>query len=125
MLADPQTLQAAGNREVPGATREGAVFRFSLPVGTQVADTPFRYGGRHWAQIIWPMYGDAETQAVTLMHESFHVVQPRLGFNGNADNGSISGDAYLDTQPGRVWLRGELHALRAACKVLGRLARGR
>jgi hypothetical protein len=65
------------------------------------------------------MQGDAQMRAVILMHESFHVIQPRIGFNGNSDDGSISGDEYLDTQTGRVWLRGELHALRAALQSSG------
>lgn len=119
MLADPNTLQAVANRDVAGATRDGKLFRLTLPAGTQVANAPFTYAGRHWAQIQWPMFGDAETQAVTLMHESFHIVQPKLGFNGNADTGSISGDEFLDTKPGRIWLRGELHALRAALQTGG------
>jgi hypothetical protein len=114
MLADPNSLQAVANRDLPSATRDGKMFRFAFPAGTQIANAPFKYAGILWAQIQWPMYGDADTQAVTLMHESFHIVQPKLGFSGNADTGSISGDAFLDTQPGRVWLRGELHALRAA-----------
>lgn len=120
MLADPNSLRAVANRDLPGATRDGSVFRFTLPAGTQVANAPFAYAGKHWAQIQWPMYGDADTQAVTLMHESFHIVQPELGFYGNADTGSISGDAFLDTQSGRVWLRGELHALRAALQSGGK-----
>ena len=53
------------------------------------------------------------------MHESFHIVQPRLGYHGNIDNGSIAGDAQLDTQIGRIWLRGELHALRTALQSNG------
>jgi len=119
VLADPNTLEAVANRYVPGATRAGAVYQFMLPRGTQVANAPILFDAKRWAEIQWPMYGDAETQAVTLMHESFHVVQPRLGFNGNADSGSISGDAFLDTRTGRVWLRGELHALRAALQTAG------
>lgn len=119
MFADPNSLQAVANRNLPGATRDGNLFRFTFPAGTQIANAPFTYAGTYWAQIQWPMYGDADTQAVTLMHESFHVVQPKLGFSGNADTGSISGDAFLDTTSGRIWLRGELHALRAALKNAG------
>lgn len=119
MFVDPNSLQAVANTKVPQATRDGAMFRFAFPPGTQVADAPMSYAGIRWAQIQWPVYGGSETQAVILMHESFHVVQPKLGFNGDADTGSISGDAFLDTQPGRIWLRGELHALRAALQSGG------
>lgn len=119
MFADPTTLRAVANRDLPGATRDGSLFRLTFPAGTQIANAPFEYEGTYWAQIQWPMYGDADTQAVTLMHESFHIVQPKLGFMGNADTGSISGDAFLDTQSGRTWLRGELNALRAALQSSG------
>ncbi|MEO6836397.1 MAG: hypothetical protein ABI231_10895 [Candidatus Tumulicola sp.] len=68
---------------------------------------------------MWPLAGSAEARAVMLMHESFHIVQPKLGFSGYAGSGSISGDADLDTQPGRIWLRGEFHALRAALQATG------
>jgi hypothetical protein len=121
MLADATTLQAVTNRPAPGATREDGIFRLTLPAGSQVADAPFSYDGIAWAQISWPTSAGADARAVTLMHESFHIVQPTLGFNGNADNGSISGDAFLDTQAGRVWLRGEFAALRVALQNSGDL----
>ncbi|HLI96847.1 MAG TPA: hypothetical protein VKT72_12270 [Candidatus Baltobacteraceae bacterium] len=119
MLTDAGTLEAIANRPVAGSKQDGNMFRLTLAAGTQIATAPFSYAGVRWAQIPIPMYGDSEIQAVTLMHESFHVVQPKLGFNGDADNGSIAGDAYLDTQSGRVWLRGELHALRVALQKNG------
>lgn len=124
MLVDPQTRRTALNAAVPGATADGAIFRLTLPAGTPIANAPVEYGGVHWAQILWPLSGSSDMQAVTLMHESFHVVQPKLGFTGFAGTGSISGDPFLDTQPGRVWFRGELHALRAALQSTGSARRG-
>lgn len=119
MLADPTAREAVTNMAVPESTSDGGVFRLTLPASAIISSGPFTYDGKVWAQIGWPMYGSAETHLVTLMHESFHIVQPKLGFKGYAGAGSISGDAFLDTQAGRVWLRAEFHALRAALLAKG------
>lgn len=119
MLANPKTQEAVANRPTVGGTRDGRVFRLELPSDATAADTPFQYGGVRWAEVLWPMYGNAQTQAVTLMHESFHVIQPELGFKGYAGTSGIAGDPSLDTQEGRVWFRGALHALRAALEASG------
>lgn len=118
LLADPLTHQAVANVPVKGATRDDGLYRITLPENFPIADAPTEYGGVRWAMVRYPLSGDADQQAVTLMHESFHRVQPRLGFNGDADV-SISGVPSLDTQAGRIWLRGELQALRAALQTTG------
>lgn len=122
MLADPRTHAAIANVRLPGAERSGAYYRFTLPASEPIANAPFEYHGIRFAQIIWPLAGDADQQAVTLMHESFHRIQPKLGFvvkgSRNAD-AMISGDPALDTESGRIWLRGEIHALRAALTSRG------
>ena len=122
MLADPQTHAAIANVPLPGAQRSGAYYRLTLADSEPIANAPFEYHGIRFAQIIWPLAGDADEQAVTLMHESFHRIQPKLGFvvtgARNAD-AMISGDPALDTESGRIWLRGEIHALRAALTSSG------
>lgn len=119
MVVDPNTRQAATNVSASGAIRDGGIFRLTLPAAVPISDTPSEYGGLRFAEIIWPPYGSPDTQAVTLMHESFHVIQPTLGFRGYAGTSGINGVAGLDTQTGRIWLRGELHALRAALRTRG------
>lgn len=124
MLADPNTRQAVTNMAVPGSKRDGDVFRLTLPDDAIISTAPIEYRGVRLVQIMWPLtnpagFYSAEFEAVLLMHESFHVLQPKLGFNGYAGMGSISGSAYLDTQAGRTWLRGELHALRATLQATG------
>lgn len=118
MLADPQTHQAVVNEPVASATSDGPVYRLTLPASSNVADAPFEYGGKRWAQIMFPMTGKAEMQAVTLMHESFHRIQPQLGFNGYGGTG-IADALYLDTETARIWFRGELAALRVALTSSG------
>jgi hypothetical protein len=126
MVADPNTREAIANRAAPGSTAAGKLFRFTLSPTTPISTAPAQFGGRLWAQIMWPLntsyipgVDPGDTRSVVLMHESFHVVQPRVGFTGYAGTGSISGVAYLDARAGRTWLRGELHALRAALYASG------
>lgn len=119
MLVDPNTRQAVANAALPGSTRDGAAFRLTLPASAEIANSPTMYAGVYLAELSWPLYGAADMQAVTLMHESFHIVQPKLGFGGFTMETSISGDAALDTENGRIWLRGELAALRAALQAAG------
>lgn len=121
MLVDPKTHAAIANVPVPGATRSGSLYRFTVPANAQIGNDAFEYGGTRFAEFKWPLKGDADKHAVTLMHESFHRIQPKLGFvAGNEDTSwEISGDPALDTETGRIWLRGEIHALRHALTSSG------
>ncbi|MHB8404551.1 MAG: hypothetical protein ACYDCJ_03915 [Gammaproteobacteria bacterium] len=122
MLADPRTGAAITNVPVVGAKRSGAYYRLTLAPSEPIADAPFEYEGIRFAQVIWPPSGSADQQSVDLMHESFHRIQPQLGFVvhgvSNADT-MISGDPALDTETGRIWLRGEIHALHVALTSTG------
>ena len=122
MLADPRTGAAITNTSVPGARRVGAYYLLTLARNEPIANAPFEYEGVRFAQVTWPPVQSAAHEAVNLMHESFHRIQPQLGFvvrgAANADS-MISGDPALDTEAGRIWLRGEIHALRAALTSSG------
>lgn len=126
MLADPETHAAIANVRVPGAKRNGAYYRFTLPAREPIANAPFEYDGIRFAQVTWPPVRNAEEESVNLMHESFHRIQPKLGFvikgDRNADT-MIAGDPALDEEAGRIWLRGEIHALRAALTSRGEARR--
>lgn len=122
MLADPHTHAAIANVPVPGASRSGEFSRFTLPADAPIGNAPFEYEGIRFAQLIWPLTGNADKQAVTLMHESFHRIQPKLGFvvHGTREAATmISGDPAIETETGRIWLRGEIHALRVALTSSG------
>jgi anti-sigma regulatory factor (Ser/Thr protein kinase) len=60
----------------------------------------------------WP----ARTRAELLLHESFHIVQPRLVANGPA-----GANEHLDAVDGRYWLRLEWRALARALRESGEL----
>lgn len=122
MLADPRTHAAIANVPVSGAKRSGSYYRFTLSADAPIGNAPFEYHGIRFAQIKWPLKGSTDKQAVTLMHESFHRIQPKLGFVVKGARGGgwmISGDPALDTETGRIWLRGEIHALRRALQSSG------
>ena len=122
MLADPRTGAAITNTPVPGARRIGAYYLLTLARNEPIANAPFEYDGIRFAQVTWPPEQSTAQEAVNLMHESFHRIQPQLGFvvhgAANADT-TISGDPALDTETGRIWLRGEIHALRVALTSSG------
>ena len=122
MLADPRTGAAITNTPVSGARRIGAYYLLTLARNEPIANAPFEYDGIRFAQVTWPPERSKAQEAVNLMHESFHRIQPQLGFvvhgAANADI-TISGDPALDTEAGRIWLRGEIHALRVALTSSG------
>ena len=122
MLADPRTGAAITNTPVSGARRIGAYYLLTLARNEPIANAPFEYDGIRFAQVTWPPEQSKAQEAVNLMHESFHRIQPQLGFvvhgAANADI-TISGDPALDTEAGRIWLRGEIHALRVALTSSG------
>ena len=111
MFVDPQTREAVASRD--GTTIE----RFSIPESIGVANTSVTYQGLRWTMITWPLTDDPKDRAVTFMHESYHRIQPDLGLTGASDLGT---NGHLDTENGRIWLRGELHALDRALAASGR-----
>lgn len=120
MFVDPATREAVLNQAVPGATKDGSLYRVTLPKTTALANTATDYAGKRWSMVLWPLPRDKTARDILLMHESYHRIQPALGL---APNGSIGANAHLDTEAGRIWLRAEFHALRAALEAHGQARR--
>jgi hypothetical protein len=116
MFVDPATRQAVLNRDVAGAVRDGSVYRLGLPNDIGIANTSIVFRGQHWSMVAWPLPNDRVRREVLLMHESYHSIQPVLGLQGS---GGLGGNAELDTEAGRIWLRAELAALRGALQSSG------
>jgi hypothetical protein len=74
-----------------------------------MSNTAIELGGNRFAEIMLPLPGDALDRRVLLAHESFHRIQPELGFTGREMDNS-----HLDTKDGRIWARLEMAALKAA-----------
>jgi len=110
IFVDPVTRTAIANsRPGPGFVEQAGLWTGTLPNDVGLANTSIDLNGRIFAEIVLPLPGDAENRRVLMAHESFHRIQPVLGFKAEeADN------SHLDTKDGRTWARLEMAALKAA-----------
>ncbi len=97
-------------------TRSEDIYTGLYPADLIVANTAFRWSGVDWALInlssLLPL--DRADRISLLAHESFHVVQPALGFKAyNAEN------PHLDGMRGRILFKLELEALKKALAAAG------
>jgi hypothetical protein len=114
VLVDPSTRAAVANRPDPDGKfrREGPIFNGTFPEQFTPSNTAIKWGGQEWATVMLPLPADPFRRLSLLAHESFHRIQPGLGLRA-AD----SGNAHLETEAGRVWLRLELRALARALRA--------
>lgn len=116
MFVDPATREAMLCQPARGVVQDGKVYRLVLPSGIGIANTSFDFQGKRWSMVMWPLPANPELRAILLMHESYHSLQPALGLQGN---GGLGKNAELDSREGRIWMRAELAALRAALLASG------
>lgn len=113
ILIDPKTREFfANDPDSEGMLkRNGTLYSGVLPATINIANTAINWGGKRWAMIMLPLSQNKENRINLLAHESFHSIQPSLGFNlNNAENN------HLDQKEGRVYLRLELEALKQAVR---------
>ena len=111
LLVDPQTRAAISSRDphVSGFTEQNGIWTGTLPTSVSIANTSIELGGRRVAEVMLPLPQDPIERRILLSHESFHRIQPSLGFQPHeADNG------HLDAKDGRITARLEIAALKAA-----------
>ncbi|MEO7277660.1 MAG: hypothetical protein ABIW33_06525 [Sphingomicrobium sp.] len=111
LFVDPATKTAVAsfNPGVAGFHREGPVWVGPLPPNIGIANTSVEIAGKRVAEILLPLPADALERRILISHESFHRIQPALGFKGaEADNG------HLDERDARIYARLEVEALKAA-----------
>lgn len=111
VLVHPETRLAVANQPDPDErfhSRDG-MFVGEWPADMGVANTAMDWGGTMWAVVMLPLPEDAFTRLQLLAHESFHRIQPELGFEISDPMAS-----HLDEEEGRVWLRLEIRALARA-----------
>ncbi|MGH6888060.1 MAG: hypothetical protein ACREHF_02500 [Rhizomicrobium sp.] len=117
MFVDPGSREAVLNRPANGAVKVGAIYRLTLPQDIGIANTSFNFQGKRWSMVTWPLPANTVERDILLMHESYHSIQPALGLQGN---GGLGKNGELDSRDGRIWLRAEFSALRAALQTSGR-----
>jgi hypothetical protein len=120
VLVHPPTRLAVANGPDPDETfhARGGMFVGEWPSDMAVANTALSWGDTMWAVVMLPAPSDRFARLQLLAHESFHRIQPVLGFE-------IAGPmaAHLDEEEGRVWLRLEIRALARALASEGAEAR--
>jgi hypothetical protein len=82
----------------------------TLPPTITVANTSVEWNGTKWAMVVLPLPDDAELRKILLAHESFHRIQPQIGFSDLREKDI----KHLDEEKGRIYLRFEIEALKAA-----------
>lgn len=111
LLIDPMTRTIYANEgDIEHTlTQQEDVYTGVLPKSVNIANTAVDWGGKRWAMVMLPLSENKSNRINLLAHESFHRVQPALGFKlNNTDNN------HLDLKEGRVTLRLELEALKQA-----------
>ncbi|NIF06232.1 hypothetical protein F3J23_12360 [Chryseobacterium sp. Tr-659] len=111
LLVDPKTKELFANEaDAEGELkRSGNIYSGILPGKINIANTAINWNGKRWAMIMLPLPKNKQNRINLLAHESFHSIQPALGFTlNNAENN------HLDQKEGRIYLRLELEALKKA-----------
>lgn len=111
IFVDPESKSAIASFDpgLAGFRQEGTVWKGQLPANVSIANTSIDLSGRRVAEVLLPLPSDPIQRRVLLAHESFHRIQPELGFKGReTDNG------HLDARDARIYARLEIAALKAA-----------
>ncbi|HEY8132130.1 MAG TPA: hypothetical protein VII12_09570 [Thermoanaerobaculia bacterium] len=102
LFVDRQTREVIANGPVPSST---------LPASIGIANTSLEWNGQRWTMVVLPLPADDYQRRVLLIHESFHRVQPKLGFVSPEMS-----NAHLDRVEGRYLLQLEWRALAEALR---------
>lgn len=111
IFVDPKTRKIFANEaDTAGVMQpDGNGYSGILPTKVNIANTTINWGGKRWAMVMLPLPKDKQNRINLLAHESFHRIQPLLGFTlNNVENN------HLDQKDGRIYLRLELEALKKA-----------
>ncbi|PWN68841.1 hypothetical protein C1631_012200 [Chryseobacterium phosphatilyticum] len=113
LLIDTKTREVFANEpDTEGTLKLNRnVYSGILPVDINIANTALNWKGKRWAMIMLPLSQNKQNRIGLLAHESFHRIQPSLGFElNNTENN------HLDQKEGRIYLRLELEALKKAMR---------
>jgi len=87
-------------------TKQGDFFIGRLPESINIANTAINWDGKRWTMVMLPLPESKEERLSLLVHESFHRVQPIIGF----DNLNETQNNHLDSKDGRIYLKLEFNA---------------
>lgn len=114
MMVDRDTREIISNEKDSAGYLEakGNIFTGFLPEEVIIANTAFEWGGKRWTMVAFPLPDSRDGRLKLLIHESFHRIQPYVGF----DSVSSTVNNHLDTEQGRIYLKLEFEALKMAMK---------
>jgi hypothetical protein len=109
VIGDARTQTFATSQPPPDAPR---------PKLIGLLNGPMQWGDAMWAALTWDTIANwpPGTRGEAFLHESFHIVQQRLGLGV-----STLANEHLDSVDGRYWLRLEWRALARALRESGEL----
>ena len=107
---DTRTIIANEADSAGELSPKGELFVGTLPVNINIANTSFNWNGKQWTMVSLPLSEIKEKRLNLLIHESFHTIQPLIGF-GNISEIQCG---HLDTKQGRILIKQELEALKEA-----------
>jgi hypothetical protein len=81
-----------------------------FPENMTIANSAVDWDGKRWTMVAFPLPESKEERLRVLIHESFHRIQPFIGF----DSLNEVQNAHLDAKEGRIYLKLELEALKEA-----------
>lgn len=113
LLIDPSTRKIYANESDNMGTLapKDNIYIGILPQDVNFSNTALDWNGKRWAMIMLPLPENRDDRINLLAHESFHRIQPDLGFAlHNADN------KHLDEMEGRISLRLEMESLKKALR---------
>jgi hypothetical protein len=107
VIGDARTQTFATSQMPPDAPR---------PKLIGILNGPIQWGDTMWAALTWDTFANwpARRRGEMCIHESFHIVQPKL-----VPNGPFGANEHLDSVEGRYWLRLEWRALARALRQSG------
>ncbi len=107
---DTRTIIANQGDNYGELTEKGNFYIGKLPENINIANTSIEWNGIRWTMIGLPLPETKEDRLNLLIHESFHRIQPMVGFNTKIE----LPNKHLDTKNGRIFLKLELEALKHA-----------
>jgi hypothetical protein len=112
ILADKNSREVYANtQDSKGALlRRGNVYIGTLPENVNISSTAKEWNGTRWAMLAMPLPEEKEERLSAFIHESFHRIQPGIGF----DSIPVYSCEHLDKKNGRIYLKLELEALEMA-----------
>jgi len=114
LLIDPESMQIYANEpDSAGILKpDGKIYSGILPDNVNFGNTAMFWSGKTWATLMLPLPENKFERNDLFAHESFHRVQPSLGFISN-----IPENNHLDDKNARIYLRLELEALKKAIQA--------